>query len=423
MITIRGLLRSVCRPFRIHILAPLLQHRQKKFVEVLKQKEQINVVFFSMSLSMWKYQELYERMTRHPRFNTFIILSPTPQFTKDIQKNEVEIMRRHFDKQGIPYIDYDADSGKCFNVRKEIKPDILFYPQPYDTVLKRQYSFYRFKDRLLCYYPYAFWMASGEEWFNSVFQNFAWKLFYPTTEHKKEAARWMHNKASNVVITGHPTTDQYLFEKPIDVWKPQETRKKRIIWAPHHTIRRDTTPPGTSHFLQMADMMLDVAERYADKLQIAFKPHPRLFTALCEHPQWGKERAEAYYLRWKESSNTQFEDGDYKDLFMTSDAIIHDGGSFIVEYHYSQKPALYVTDNLDGRLEELMDYAKEALHAHYLAQNKTEVLNFIESVVIAGNDTMQAERKSFFEHYLLPPNGKSVAENTLDYLLNAFQRD
>lgn len=423
MMTIRGLWRTVCHPFRIYVQAPLLRYRQRRYVEKLKREEQINVVFFAMSLSMWKYQALYERMKGHPRFRPFVVLSPTPQFAKEIQKAEVETMRRYFDERGISYIDYDVDSGRCVNLRKEISPDILFYPQPYDTVLKRKYSFYHFKDKLICYYPYAFWMASGKEWFDSVFHHFAWKLYYPTSGHKTEAAKWMHNGASNVVITGHPTTDHYLFELPIDVWKPQEQRKKRIVWAPHHTIRRDTTPQGTSHFLQMAEFMEDIAVRYAADLQIAFKPHPRLFTALCEHPDWGKERAEAYYHRWAERSNTQLEDGDYKDLFMTSDAIIHDGGSFIVEYHYSQKPALYVTDNLEGRLEELMDYAKEALHAHYLAKDNSEVLHFIESVVIAGDDTMQADRKAFFDTYLLPPNGKSVAENTLDDLINAFSKD
>ena len=422
MLTIRGLYRAICRPFRMHVLAPWLRRKQERYVKELQGKRQISVVFFAMSVSMWKYQKLYERLSQHPSFRAYIVLAPSPQFTKEIQKKDVTAMRQWFDSQNIPYIDYDVDRGKCVDLRKEINPDLLFYPQPYDTILKRQYSFYRFKDKLLCYYPYAFWMAAGETWYNSVFQNFAWRLYYPTEEHREEAIKWTHNKGCNVVITGHPTTDHFLFEEPKDVWKPQTVRKKRIIWAPHHTISRETNPPGTSHFLAMASMMEDIAERYESQLQIAFKPHPRLYYALCEHPDWGKRKTETYYQRWKDRTNTQLEDGDYKDLFMTSDAIIHDGGSFIVEYHYTQKPALYVTDNIEGRLQELMKYAQEALYAHDLAKDNTEVLHFIEHVVLGGDDVMQCQRKAFFEKYLLPPNGISVVDNTVNDLLGELHK-
>ena len=422
MLTIRGLCRTILRPFRMHMQAPLLRRRQERYVKELQKKQQISVVFFAMSVSMWKYQKLYERLSKHPSFCTYIVLAPTPQFSKEIQRREVEELRQFFDSQNISYIDYDVYSGKCFDLRKKINPDLLFYPQPYDTILKRPYSFYRFKDKLLCYYPYAFWMASGETWYNSVFQNFAWRLYYPTEEHKEEAAKWTCNKGCNVVITGHPTTDKYLFEAPIDVWKPQTIRKKRIVWAPHHTISRETTPPGTSHFLTMSSMMEEIAERYESQLQIAFKPHPRLYYALCEHPDWGKEKTDAYYLRWQERPNTQLEVGDYKDLFMTSDGIIHDGGSFIVEYHYTQKPALYVTDNLDGRLQELMRYAQEALRAHYLAKNNEEILHFVEQVILMEQDTMQPQRKDFFDKFLLPPNGSSVVDNTINDLLYTLRK-
>lgn len=422
MLTIRGLYRKICRPIRMNIQAPWLRRRQKRYVIELQRKQQVTVVFFAMSVSMWKYQKLYERLSQHSSFRAFVVLAPSPQFAKEVQKKEVEALRHFFDSKSVPYIDFDVDTGQCVNLRKEINPDVLFYPQPYDTVLKRKYSFYQFKDKLLCYYPYAFWMAAGESWYNSVFQNFAWKLYYPTAEHKDEAVKWSHNRGCNVVITGHPTTDHFLFEEPIDVWKPQAIRKKRIIWAPHHTIRRDTTPPGTSNFLTMATLMEDIAERYESQLQIAFKPHPRLFCALCEHPDWGKAKTEAYYNRWRNRSNTQLDEGDYKDLFMTSDGMIHDGGSFIVEYHYAQKPALYVTDNLEGRLKELMKYAQEALQAHYLAKDNEEVERFIEHVILEGNDTMQSQRKDFFDKYLLPPNGISVVDNTITDLLRAFHK-
>ena len=107
MLTIRGLCRTILRPFRMHIQAPLLRRRQERYVKELQKKQQISVVFFAMSVSMWKYQKLYERLSKHPSFCTYIVLAPTPQFSKEIQRREVEELRQFFDSQNIPYIEHE----------------------------------------------------------------------------------------------------------------------------------------------------------------------------------------------------------------------------------------------------------------------------------------------------------------------------
>jgi CDP-glycerol glycerophosphotransferase (TagB/SpsB family) len=98
----------------------------------------------------------------------------------------------------------------------------------------------------------------------------------------------------------------------------------------------------------MAELMLELAQAYKDRIQIAFKPHPSLITQLYQHPDWGKERADDYYARWQQMENTQLETGGYVDLFMTSDAMIHDSGSFVVEYLYANRPVMFVSINLQS---------------------------------------------------------------------------
>ena len=75
---------------------------------------------------------------------------------------------------------------------------------------------------------------------------------------------------------------------------------------------------------------------------IAFKPHPILKPKLYKHALWGKERTDAYYHCWETMENTQLEMSDYIDLFMTSDAMIFDSVSFMTEYLYTKKPALFL---------------------------------------------------------------------------------
>lgn len=92
--------------------------------------------------------------------------------------------------------------------------------------------------------------------------------------------------------------------------------------------------------------MVTFAQKYKDKVQIVFKPHPMLYRTLCEHSEWGKERTDAYYSMWNNMSNTQLEEGDYTELFMQSDAMIHDCGSFILEYLAVDKPCMFLKKRL-----------------------------------------------------------------------------
>jgi hypothetical protein len=60
---------------------------------------------------------------------------------------------------------------------------------------------------------------------------------------------------------------------------------------------------------------------------------------LEQDPNWGSEKTTAYYDKWDNLDNGQFKSGDYVDL-LTSDALIHDCGSFMAEYLVVGKPAL-----------------------------------------------------------------------------------
>ena len=82
-------------------------------------------------------------------------------------------------------------------------------------------------------------------------------------------------------------------------WK----REKRIIWAPHHTIPTAPNLLEYSTFLDVAEIMLEIAEEYKEELQIAFKPHPFLLKKL--YNIWGKEQTHAYYGKWAQLGNTQ----------------------------------------------------------------------------------------------------------------------
>ena len=62
----------------------------------LKAKEQISVVFMAMTISMWKYQKVYELFKADSRFKTVIVLSPCMGYSKEQQMRDVKNMRTFF---------------------------------------------------------------------------------------------------------------------------------------------------------------------------------------------------------------------------------------------------------------------------------------------------------------------------------------
>ena len=409
--------------YQYHILFKWIQYNQKAVLSQIQKKDKISVVFFAMNLPMWRYQLLYEALLKYEKFKVHVVLSPCISFSKEQQIKDIETLRLFFKQKGISYIDYNFENNTPYDVRNILKPDILFYPQPSFNLLNKEHDSSSFIDRLLCYYPYAFWTALSDWSYDKPFHNIAWKLYYSTELHKKDALNIAHNKGNNVVVVGYPNADNFLFSKSVDVWKPQNKKKKRIIWAPHFTIIKERSLVAHSNFLWMADFMLDVAKKYSEEIQIAFKPHPRLLTELYIHPEWGKEKADAYYDTWKNLENGQLDEGEFKDLFLTSDGMIHDSGSFTVEYHYSLKPVMYVIKDKKVYADTLCDFGKLALNAHYFGKDETDIISFIENNILSGNDIMYPVRKQFYDQFLLPPNGKSVTENTIDDLLKSLEKN
>lgn len=389
------------------------QHAKRE--EALRGKKCIRVVFMPVNLAMWHYQHVYELMAADERFQPFIVLAP--YLGRDTKK-DMDSLRQYFSERGIDYIDYKVD------IRYELKPDIIFYTQPYEyQQVIDEYDCRHFYDLFLCYMPYGLWMSTGKMSYNYHFHNQAWRLYYTTDLHLKDAQRIADNHGRNVRVVGYANTDDYLQKKhDPTIWKASADGKprKRIIWAPHFSIMESVLPPR-SNFLWMAQLMIDIAKEYADRIEIAFKPHPLLITELYRHKDWGRQRTDEYYAKWQQMDNTQLETGAFIDLFMTSDAMIHDSGSFAAEYHYSQKPAMFISKNMQPILATQSEFGKQAHNIHYIGANETDIRWFIDEVVLKGNDPMKDKRKKFYDNYLLPPKGNSVAQNIVDDIVESLQ--
>ena len=384
----------------------------------ISQYDELNVVFILMDLSMWKYEGLYQIMANHPRFNPVILIAPRINQNEEGMKLDSLKMIKNLKKKKYKIIEgYDFENKCWYDLKENINPNIIFYTQPYNTAIDKKYSIKNFKNHLICYIPYAFLINFYKWGYDSLLHNISWKLFYPTNIHLETAKSLAKNRGANVFVTGYPIADEILDENRnvLDPWENKNKKIKRIIWAPHHSISKEEGSLNLSNFLNNHQTMFDIAEKYKYQIHIAFKPHPILLSNLYNHSSWGKEKADAYYNKWEEISNGQLETGEYIDLMLESDAMIHDSGSFMAEYLYTKKPVFYLAKN--NRIENLCSFGKLAFDQHYKGYTGEEIEQFIVKVVLGKNDLRLEARKIFFNKFLLPPNDHLVAENVFNEIL------
>lgn len=408
--------KEIRRRITRHKANQIMALHNKLLVDVRKKKK-IKVAFLLFNQSIWKYEKLYFLLKSDKRFEPVVFICPFITYGEEVMEAEMNRSFLKFKEKGYEVRKTKINDKEWIDVKTEYQPDLVFFTTPWQHTLQ-QYTIGHFLNVLTCYVPYGFNSSHLHQvHFNYDMQNFCWKVFCETSYHKKLAQEYSAIKGRNFVVTGYPGIDN-LIDKQYnkkEVWKPQEKSKKRIIWAPHHSIPTQSNLLDYSTFLTYSEKMLELAINYQDKIQICFKPHPNLKGKLSNPKVWGKEKTETYYQCWENLINGQLAEGDYIDLFLGSDALIHDSASFLIEYLYVDKPVLFLIDNTQVKTQ-FNDLGKKVLGNINLGYKNDDIVQFVEDV-IQGNDEFKDKRMKLVNKELAVPNGGFASNNIYNYLI------
>lgn len=374
-------------------------------VSKMRKKEHIDVLFVLSEVSMWKTENLYLKMLSHPR------LTPHLLAVGDCIKPDsyMEVMD-YCRSKGYPC----GILNKGESIQSKYSPDIIFYQQAYEGYIDDSLFYNSNRDSLFCFVNYCFRNTLNEKTVNLYLLNIAWKVFSENDTCTKEVSRFMRNHGVNLYNTGLPIMD--IFTQPKENfpnrWKENSIGRKRIIYSPHHSILPEDRLAWGS-ILEYGDFILQLARKYKKETQWIFKPHPflkaKLFTV------WGVERTEAYYNSWNTMENTQMVDGDYIDIFKHSDAMIHDCGSFMIEYIYSHNPVMYLFSSRPQKDVDINKMSAEALKLHYSAHSALDIENFLQNV-IEGKDVLREDRETYYKTELKPKTN-SACDNIIKEII------
>ena len=378
-------------------------------IKEIRKKNRIKVLFVLADLSKWKTETLYLEMLKHNRFEPILGITLKTDDKPSESARKLTQLIEYLQGKKYHYVELIREGY----IKEYIKPDIIIYQEPYLLTILRGHNYLNNLYCLFISITYGFHSVLLP--FNNIggLKDIAWFDCYENDSTAKDALEYIKNKRKNICVTGLPMSEVLLNDQVSkDVWR-NKSPKKRIIWAPHHSIGFNYETITYGNFLAIADDMRKLAEKYKDKIHWAFKPHPLLKYKL--ELIWGAEKTEEYYSYWRNNNHTQLEEGDYVDLFKLSDAMIHDCDTFTIEYLYMNKPVMFV-DNKDCKKEHLNSFAQKAMEVHYHGNNINDIEEFIHNVIIS-NDVLKAKRNEFFSENIDIPLARNASKNIIDRII------
>lgn len=389
---------------------------KEKIIQEIANKDQIEVIFFVLSISMWKYHEFFSILLKDKRFRPLIVPFVQPGTPNNLPILERDKIISYCKKNRFPFRAdfYDYERNNYCYIDRLYDADIIVYPQPYNRSFPELKIEKFINNTLFLYTPYGAQVDHAPMFYDTLLQNISLCCFLSSPLELKCQQSFSRNKGKNGVIVGLELFDE--MEKTNDnPWK--EDNRKKIIWAPHHSIR-SIDPLNNSTFLEVCDEMLALAEFMKKDLQFAFKPHPSLKGKLYE--VWGEEKTNQYFNKWSMLENSFISEGQYAGLFKYSDAMIHDCSSFTCEYLITGNPVMYLTKNKHE--DTLNEFGKACYDLHYRGKSIEDIKIFINDQVIGKKDPKKEDRRLFVKNELKPLNGKSIGENMYDALIISLNK-
>lgn len=385
----------------------------------IKKKDKVKVAFLLVNTDIWKYESLYYEFAQEDLYEAVVIICPFESKGPDFLQRELTKSIDYCKKNNLNFF-VAYEKNKAIDINKTHSFDIVFLANP-NPLSSKEFQISHFKDKLACYVPYSFRIDTLYKYnYDNEMVNLTWLNFYETPTHKKLADQYARNKGYNVVVSGFPYLSSFQRKPLMDVWKPQNKQKKKIIWGPHWTIKGfQDTGLDWACFLTFADTFLQLAEEFKNVAQFALKPHPFLHKTLEKPELWGEERTKNYFAEWDIRENCQVVDGGYVDLFIDSDALVHDSGSFLAEYLMLNKPVAY-TIGERGASGEFNEFGNEALKCHYMVTNEEELRKFIQNVILE-QDELSPKRNSFLSSNLLLNDGISSTTKIVRTITNKIR--
>ena len=392
--------------------------RRVSFLRTVRERP-LKVCFCVIFDSVFPLARVFELMFDDDSFDPYILVIPD---VGNGNENMFRVMKNTLDNLRVKYgnrVLSSLENGKF------ICPigmfDCFAMMNPYSGMTHEYYRIPYLASRGSIVFMTRYFTETGtiySETFNSLPElSYLWKFFAENDEDARRIRKKQPilDKLGGVHPIGLPKADYFAMVAI------QQRKRKRIIIAPHHSMDPIAGKFMISNFPRYADFFLRLPALYPD-IDWVFRPHPLTMVTMVNSGRWTMDQRNEYEVKMKSYANVEFQEGgSYYSTFMNSDALIQDCSSFLPEYFYSNKPQCYLLAGVHAEEEQFLEYGRELLSCTYKAFSEEDILNFIDKVVVADNDTMKDRREAFTSKRLMY-NYPHASEAMVGYLKEAFGR-
>lgn len=368
----------------------------------LKSAGVIRVAFLYKYSTDCQALNLLNALLQDKDFRVCIIINPDVARWEDTRYEETKAYFVKHYGESLVRDGYDSETQTFRDYTGEF--DLMIPDGPYESMSHDYFKISYWADRgVLVLYISYFYMGRcpvSAENMQMEHINKLW-LFCVENPFVVELAKEnMLLKGKNVMMSGYPKMDSlqaYITQAANDKARANikatgghRSERKRVIISPHHSFYFDFI----GAFMYFYEALVECMEEFCE-IDFVFRPHPLLKVCLSKEEHWGVDRTQKYFDRVCSLPNVEYSmAGDYLDEFARSDALIHDCGSFMAEYLYTNKPCAFMYRK-DLNMSQFMPFGLRCLEAHYSMFDKNDIVAFLREVVLDGKDSKQQARHAF----------------------------
>ncbi|WP_085247733.1 hypothetical protein [Gilliamella mensalis] len=312
---------------------------------LINKDTKITCLFLVHNIESWDGTfSVYKLMLTHQKFNV-IVASINRRYPGSQVFKDEEYVHNILSDLGVPHLRLNnINSYDDLTIIKTLAPNIIFRQSQWDNDIPPAFSTDNLRFAKLCLIPYEImnFVQLGFNHLSSYYHTSCWKLFVANQQTKIEQEQHDKLNGLNVFVTGHPKVKALKNAAPIwPIVSETKEKKFRVLWASHHSVDKNWS--NFSVFLDIYNYMLNWAKE--DKsIEFVFSPHPALVTVLeAITDEALKKNIQEFFDEWNQLDNTYvYRNGPYGTLFQSSDILIMDGISWLLEYQLMKKPLIFI---------------------------------------------------------------------------------
>ena len=338
--------------------------------------EPIHVVFLCHRPAIWEsLHSVYDTMKADPDFRVTMVVIPNkkqlPRLNLNHEVYESEGAEEFWKAEGC-INGYNYETGEWLDL-KALEPDYVFFQTPYNICRPPQYhSSVISQYARICYISYYGVFYTDEISDECTPLDYMRDLSIFFTQNPMDHA-YVKNRlqqaeaySARAEFTGFPRYDRIdeYRKQPCDMWNEETTFK--MVWTP-----RWTTNEGNCHFFDYKDKIVEYCKNDSG-VELVFRPHPQAFKEWNATGELPEAEAAVYKQNFVNSNMHLDETSNYYPTLYTSDVLITDRSTILLDYFCTGNPIIYCKSNNvhDGLFPELLE-------AMYCVDTWEEVLTVI----------------------------------------------